>query len=147
MKILIIGDIHGNAEALNAVLTTENDADRVIFLGDALLSGPQALATAQRMGELKIDISIMGNHDKDVLEPALYVAYPNEWVALNNGLMAQFEPEHIRALESYKPAGRFQIGDLDVYLHHGQLDNAIPPLLPDAPHPLSCASSVTIGRA
>ena len=133
MKILIISDIHGNAEALNAVLTAENDADRIIFLGDALLSGPQALATAQRMAELKIDISIMGNHDKDVLEPALYVAYPNEWVALNNGLMAQLEPEHIRALESYKPAGRFQIGDLDMYLHHGQLDKAIPPPLPDAP--------------
>ena len=81
MKILITSDIHGNAEALNAVLTAENDADRIIFLGDALLSGPQALATAQRMAELKIDISIMGNHDKDVLEPALYVAYPNEWAS------------------------------------------------------------------
>tara|TARA_B110000259_G_scaffold186246_1_gene237007 strand:- start:775 stop:1200 length:426 start_codon:yes stop_codon:yes gene_type:complete len=130
MKILIIGDIHGNAEALNAVLTTENDADRVIFLGDALLSGPQALATAQRMGELKIDISIMGNHDKDVLEPALYVAYPNEWVALNNGLMAQLEPEHIRALESYKPAGRFQIGDLKVWLSVGRTQRPADVALP-----------------
>ena len=38
MKILVISDIHGNAEALRAVVKAEPDADHTIFLGDALLS-------------------------------------------------------------------------------------------------------------
>ena len=45
MKILLISDIHGNAEALRAVMQAEADADATIFLGDALLSGPQANET------------------------------------------------------------------------------------------------------
>ena len=40
MKILLISDIHGNAEALRAVMRAEADADAAVFLGDALLSGP-----------------------------------------------------------------------------------------------------------
>ena len=45
MKILVISDIHGNASALGAVLEVEQDTDHIIFLGDALLSGPQANET------------------------------------------------------------------------------------------------------
>ena len=45
MKILVIADIHGNAEALRAVLDKDGDADRTIFLGDAVLPGPQANET------------------------------------------------------------------------------------------------------
>ena len=133
MKILIISDIHGNLEALNAVLKAEDDADRIVFLGDALLSGPQALATAQRMRDLPIDLCIMGNHDRDVLEPSAYAAYPKEWIALNDALISELEPEHIQALKSYQAAGRYHTGGLEMYLHHGQLDRSISPPLPDAP--------------
>ena len=45
MKILIISDIHGNAEALKAIISKETPVDHSIFLGDALLSGPQANET------------------------------------------------------------------------------------------------------
>ena len=41
MKILVIADVHGNAEALSAVLTKEHDADTTVFLGDTVLPGPQ----------------------------------------------------------------------------------------------------------
>ena len=37
MKVLVISDIHGNAEALRAVMRAEQDADESIFLGDAFL--------------------------------------------------------------------------------------------------------------
>ena len=46
MKTLIISDIHGNADALRAVVDAEDAIDHTIFLGDALLAGPQANETA-----------------------------------------------------------------------------------------------------
>ena len=60
MKILVISDIHGNAEALRAVVKAEPDADHTIFLGDALLSGPQAAEVAELLDKLNLDIAIMG---------------------------------------------------------------------------------------
>ena len=33
MKTLVISDVHGNAEALSAVLEKERDADTTVFLG------------------------------------------------------------------------------------------------------------------
>ena len=72
MKILVISDIHGNASALGAVLEVEQDADHIIFLGDALLSGPQANETMTLLDGLTLDIAIMGNHDEEVLDPAIF---------------------------------------------------------------------------
>ena len=40
MKVLVIADVHGNAEALRAVLARERDADATVFLGDAVSPGP-----------------------------------------------------------------------------------------------------------
>ena len=81
MKILIISDIHGNASALKAVLNAEQDADKIIFLGDALLSGPQANETMTLLDDLSIDIAIMGNHDEEVLDPTIYAnGHPNGWL-------------------------------------------------------------------
>ena len=37
MKVLVIADIHGNANALAAVLEKERDADRTLFLGLSLI--------------------------------------------------------------------------------------------------------------
>ena len=51
MKILIISDIHGNAEALKAIISKETPVDHSIFLGDALLSGPQANETMDLIDE------------------------------------------------------------------------------------------------
>ncbi|MEC8144050.1 MAG: metallophosphoesterase, partial [Pseudomonadota bacterium] len=61
MKVLVISDIHGNAEALRAVMRAEQDADESIFLGDAFLSGPQANETLELLGDLNPSIAIRGN--------------------------------------------------------------------------------------
>jgi protein phosphatase len=133
MKILLIGDIHGNAEALRAVMDAETDADHVVFLGDALLSGPQGNKTAELLAELEPDLPIMGNHDEEVLDPTRFAHWPAEWVALNEWLIEHLKPEAIEPLRAYLPAGRYQLGGLDMYLHHGDLKKPTPPALPDAP--------------
>ena len=96
MKILVISDIHGNAEALRAVLAAESDADCSLFLGDALLSGPQANETMALLDELAPDIAIMGNHDDEVLDPSIFAAWPVEWVALNEWIIERLDASSIR---------------------------------------------------
>ena len=64
MKFAILSDIHGNLEALSAIL---EDLDRhsirkVLFLGDAVGYGADPIA-CWKLIEQKADIRIAGNHD------------------------------------------------------------------------------------
>ena len=133
MKILVIGDIHGNAEALRAVIAAEKDADHTVFLGDALLSGPQANETAELLQAVDPDISIMGNHDEEVFDHSLFAHWPEEWIALNEWIIDRLDKTTTDPLREYLPAGCYEVGGFEMYLHHGELAKGAPAALPDAP--------------
>ena len=69
MTLAVISDIHGNIDALEAVLA-DIDArgiNRIVNLGDCL-SGPfDALATAERLMALDIP-TVSGNHDRQLID-------------------------------------------------------------------------------
>ncbi len=77
MPTAIISDIHGNAEALRAVLADieqRGEADRIICLGDIIGYGPEPLACVDLVAE-HCSWSLMGNHDFGVLyEPTNFNA-------------------------------------------------------------------------
>ena len=133
MKILVITDIHGNASALEAVLNKEEDIDGAIFLGDALLSGPQANETMALLDRLKLDIAIMGNHDEEVLNPSIFSGWPAEWVALNEWILDQLEAGTAETVENFSSNGEYEIDGMELYLHHGELEKGKPAALPNAP--------------
>jgi putative phosphoesterase len=70
MQLAVISDIHGNIDALNAVLgdIERRDIKKIVNLGDCL-SGPlDARATADRLMALNIP-TVRGNHDRMLFEP------------------------------------------------------------------------------
>lgn len=67
MKTLIVADIHANLAALMAVLDEEHPWDRFVFLGDAVLAGPEPDAVLSLLRTLDGSY-IMGNHDREILE-------------------------------------------------------------------------------
>jgi predicted phosphodiesterase len=64
MKIAIISDIHGNAFALEQVITDlQGEAvDQIVCLGDAIQGGPQPAETVARLRQIGCPI-VMGNAD------------------------------------------------------------------------------------
>jgi len=62
MRVLVLSDIHGNLDALEAVLTAESGVDRVLCLGDAVDYGPAPDATVGWIRGHVQDV-IRGNHD------------------------------------------------------------------------------------
>lgn len=64
MKTAIISDIHGNIEALDAVLSDieMHQPDRIICLGDLIGYGPDPEAVVSRISDLGI-ICVLGNHE------------------------------------------------------------------------------------
>lgn len=68
MRIAIISDIHGNAIALDAVLSDLHveSIDQCVCLGDAIQGGPQPAEVVARLRELGCPI-VMGNADAYLL--------------------------------------------------------------------------------
>ena len=133
-KILVISDIHGNAEALRAVMKKEKYFDYVIFLGDSVATGPQPAETAELLLALDPDISIMGNHDRELNDRSRLSNWPPEWKAFMNWCIDQLESSTIELISSYQPSGQYKVGDLDIFMHHGDLPNSLPDPLPDSPN-------------
>ncbi|MDR9391093.1 MAG: metallophosphoesterase family protein [Trueperaceae bacterium] len=69
MRYLVIGDVHGNLAALDAVLKDAHGRgfDAVAFLGDAVGYAPDADAVIERVAELAPSVAVAGNHDVDLL--------------------------------------------------------------------------------
>ncbi len=68
MRYAILADIHGNAEALTAVLggLASQSIDQYLCLGDVVGYGADPLACLQRLQALKA-IMVMGNHEQACL--------------------------------------------------------------------------------
>ena len=134
MKVLVLGDVHGNAAALEAVLNAEADADASIYLGDSVLSGPQGNRVLELLRQLPPGPAIMGNHDMDLLEPARYARHPAAWVDLNNWIVDSIDPAHLGWVRGLAPLGDYVVADLHVHLHHGMVEGGPRHTLPDSPN-------------
>jgi predicted phosphodiesterase len=66
MRYLVLSDVHGNLEALEAVLraAAAQKYDRVLALGDFVGYGPDPNAVVERIRALDPVAMIRGNHDK-----------------------------------------------------------------------------------
>ena len=72
MRTLVIGDVHGCIDELDALLDrlrADPDADRIVFVGDLVNKGPDSPAVYARFQELKAE-AILGNHELRLLEQA-----------------------------------------------------------------------------
>lgn len=63
MRYGIISDIHGNLEALDAVLANLADVDAVLCLGDIVGYGPNPNECVERVRALTDLVCVAGNHD------------------------------------------------------------------------------------
>lgn len=115
-RFAVIADIHGNADALAAVLA-DIDAQgigTILNLGDHF-SGPLAAAETAEMLLARGDmVSIRGNHDRYLLEtPAGHMG------ASDAAAHAQLEPRHLDWLRALPASARLG----DVLLCHGTPDD------------------------
>lgn len=79
MRVLIIADVHGNLEALQAVLADPHDA--LICIGDMVGYGPEPAACVRRILN-EAQLVLRGNHDHALASGAAPGSPPSlEWLA------------------------------------------------------------------
>lgn len=81
MRYVIFSDVHGNIEALTAVLAhaSRKHKDAWVFLGDAVGYGAAPNQVVERLRRLRGRlVALRGNHDRVVLDPPSGIEFFNE---------------------------------------------------------------------
>ena len=95
MRLAVISDIHGNLDALDAVLADidERGVSTILNLGDCL-SGPfDAAATANRLIALDLP-TVRGNHDRQLVDRP-----PEKMGLWESWTIGDLAPDHLRWLK------------------------------------------------
>ncbi|ABF91148.1 putative bis(5'-nucleosyl)-tetraphosphatase, symmetrical [Myxococcus xanthus DK 1622] len=94
MRTLFIGDVHGCAEELDALLTqcAWQPDDRVVLVGDLVAKGPDSAGVVRRAREQGF-LAVRGNHDAHVLR----------WHAGRGPRGKKLKPEHQQVLDTLTP--------------------------------------------
>ena len=101
-RVLIVTDIHGNRDALDAVIADAGAVDRIWCLGDIVGYGPEPAACLAWVREY-CEIVLSGNHDYAAFDPAVTRDFnPNaaaaaEWTRAQ---LASADIEYLRSLPS-----------------------------------------------
>ena len=107
MKVLIIADVHGNLEALKAVLADPHDA--LICLGDMVGYGPEPGACVHRILR-EADLVLRGNHDHALATGAAAGGPPSlQWLA---------EATAQLGMAQLSPTERIELGELPLRASH-----------------------------
>lgn len=137
MKILVLSDIHGNADALEAVLhaAAARGAERIINAGDLIGYYHQPERVLSLLAEWPMDC-VRGNHE-DMLQRALQdSAYLAECTArYGSGLaraIEQLGPVQIDWLLNLPASIQLDLGRMRVLLAHGLPQDTDAYLYPDA---------------
>lgn len=120
MKILLISDLHGNYEALKAIISKET-YDEIFFLGDAVDYGPKPAEVLDFLKE-NSRFNVMGNHDRAVAydedckcAPAMHEL--SEFTRKNISMKLLGE-EDVRTIKSFREEIKIELDGLRFYLTH-----------------------------
>ena len=112
MRVLIISDIHGNIQALEAIAQAARKFDAVVCAGDIVNYGPSPRACIDWLRE-KDAVTVIGNHDFAVAtagDPKAASAEEPLALAMRDWTKAQLRPSEVSWLRKLPRQKTFEMG-------------------------------------
>ena len=135
MKLAVISDIHGDAQALDEVLEAidSEGIEQIVCLGDVALSGCEPQRSIQRLIARSIP-TLKGNTDARILERDPYqpddpvaASHERDWL---DWTVDQLGNDELAFLESLPATIELDIGDIAITCSHGSPRSYYDPVLP-----------------
>ncbi|MEM1931093.1 MAG: metallophosphoesterase family protein [Sulfolobales archaeon] len=129
MRVLIVSDIHGNYDALTAVLEHAARWDYLWVLGDLVDYGPEPHVVVDTVRALKPDLVVLGNHDYAVAydkdcgcAPELHdlSEYTRQRISLR--LLSREQLEWLKSLPTHRVV---EVGAARAFVVHGSPRNKL----------------------
>ena len=140
MKIAVLSDIHGNFQALDAVMNDIklNNCEKVLCLGDLAMAGPQPEEVIDFVKNQNNWEIIQGNTDKMIAEftPEIINAMKDKFPVMANALsddvniLDEDYKEFLRGLPEQKS---LEFGGVKILMVHGSPRKNNEDILPDLP--------------
>jgi len=132
-RIAVISDIHGNLDALKAVVKDAEKSGLKAFLnaGDAVGFGIYPTQVVQALRS-PMFLSVLGNVDLEILE-ALRLGKAAERDDTKEVAFKELSPSDVAYLQSLPKELRFEIAGTRVLLTHGSPDSVDEHIYPDSP--------------
>ena len=105
MRVALLSDIHSNLEALDAVLVSLPEVDRVVVLGDIVGYGPDPNSVIARLRAIGAR-AVRGNHDQAMLQSAMLELFNPHAAAAARWTQSVLTPQSWRYLKSLPSHGR-----------------------------------------
>lgn len=143
MKVAIISDIHGNMQALKAVLADieKENCKKILCLGDLAMAGPEPVKAIERIKSLqdegKLEV-IQGNTDEMIgnFNDEILQRVKKHAPIMSNALIndVQIIPDELRRyLKNLPPQKELEIEGVKVLLVHGSPRKNDENIMPDLP--------------
>lgn len=123
MRILVFSDVHGNLNALEAVLAHAGPVDAYWCLGDLVGYGPDPEACVQRVRRLPNLVCLKGNHDAGVVGDLEEDWFNPEARRSLQWTREQLSQESLDFLAQLSPLA--VLAEWDVTLVHGSLHSPL----------------------
>lgn len=122
-KVAIIADVHGNFEALEAVLSSikSKGIAKIINLGDTIDYGPDSVKCLRRTSEV-CNINLIGNHEGAILGLCRPSFTPHGYTSYKI-LTHSLGPRHVDLLKDRKPFAFYSSEFINCYMMHGSIDD------------------------
>lgn len=136
MKIAFLSDIHGNAIALEAVLTDidKKKVDKVIVLGDICFRGPEPQRALDLVKSLNTDV-IKGNADEWVVRGVREGEVPTQALDIMNKerdwTLSQLEQPSVNYLNNLPSELRLEFGTIKIHAFHATPHSLFDIVLPN----------------
>lgn len=136
MKLAFISDIHGNAAALEAVLTNieEKKVDKVFVLGDLCYRGIEPKRSLDLVKSLNCDV-IKGNADEWVVRGVREGEVPDQALEMMNKerdwIVSKLDEESIKYLKELPTELNLTFGDVTIHAFHATPKSLFEVVQPD----------------
>lgn len=131
MKALFLSDVHGNLDALHAILDEAPDGGPIVFCGDAVGYGDRPKEVIHCLRSARA-LCVVGNHDAMVLG-RIPVPHKQESLYLTEWTRECLEPDEIAWLAGLPEALELKFGGIRIKAAHASPWDMTTYLYPDSP--------------